>query len=992
MLINTTDVVDGTLVSAIAATGRMLAGSASGLGSGRSAADLDIARWFDTYQLTRDGPLAPEDLMPLTATQIRDAVRQDDVQAVLQELLAARLTDAPEADVTRIRAAWDLSFAREPGMVFAAKHSGTLFDYYDNKIGELVARLEASSPPALTLIRQEAHSARLIAVVNAIERHAAALSGRPDWRTEKSFLASYRRHLIDQHGKLEPPDFDRRRRVPIADIYVPTSIAEEPSGEQVVATGPIQPPSLNVFDLAMRLDRTVLMGDPGGGKTTAANVLMHHFASDEERLVPFLVTLRDYAAKDPPEYSVVGHIERKLDTFYQCPAPPGLINLLLLTGRATVIFDGLDELLDTERRADIATRVEHFCREYPQAPVLVTSRTVGYDQARLDDRQFTCYRLGGFAGEEVAQYARKWFAQDTEAGPGESEAFLAESQSIPDLRSNPLLLSLMCILYRGRGSLPRGRAGVYEECAKLLFHRWDARRRIHQELRAGRLIEPALRHLAWWLFTREETQAAVTERQLVAETTTFLRDRGFESEDDARDAAREFVQFCRGRMWVFSDAGTTSEGERLYAFTHRTFLEYFAAAQLAYDSDSPELLAQTLAPHIAHGDWEVVGELAVQIKDGTSTGGARRVYEPLLDERRRYSSEGSSRILQFLARTLRSVDPSPQTTRRLTKEVLHFLLSGPDSSIYGLPLTWLLASCHAATAIADEEVSAWIAALVASDEPARQLTGLKLAVSLDVPLWGTWKGRGPDLSPDDPMQLFWRERSQQNAVTYRRAIVGAAADYPYMRRLALINDLITVEQALDMHGGLLPLLQTQRVGIFGLKYSSQLVGGFWHLRTADTPTGDLSGRINAFTAVGRYLSDHPQLPWTAGKAQRWSEFDWSVPVEENAWPTRLDPLAYLGAAGTLLISAESDAARPSHVLTGDPSRFGQFRDLYAYIEARLSRELVQPLPDLPLPDDFKQVFRDWAENKINFTAPGPDNDLPFGAPGSEAGPHRTPLR
>ena len=52
-------------------------------------------------------------------------------------------------------------------------------------------------------------------------------------------------------------------------------------------------------------------------------------------------------------------------------------------------------------------------------------------------------------------------------------------------------------------------------------------------------------------------------------------------------------------MWVFSDAGTTAAGERLYAFTHRTFLEYFAAAQLAYDSDTPEQLASNLL-HVWH--------------------------------------------------------------------------------------------------------------------------------------------------------------------------------------------------------------------------------------------------------------------------------------------------------------------------------------------------------------------------------------------------------
>lgn len=95
-----------------------------------------------------------------------------------------------------------------------------------------------------------------------------------------------------------------------------------------------------------------------------------------------------------------------------------------------------------------------------------------------------------------------------------------------------------------------------------------------------------MRHLAWWLFTRDDAQSAVTEREMIAATTEFLHGRGFEAQDDARAAAEEFVEFCRGRMWVFSDAGTTASGERLYAFTHRTFLEYFAAAQVAYDSDT----------------------------------------------------------------------------------------------------------------------------------------------------------------------------------------------------------------------------------------------------------------------------------------------------------------------------------------------------------------------------------------------------------------------
>ncbi len=409
MLINIGDVVDGALVSAIAVAGRRISVAVDGLRGRRRLNDLTAARWFETYRMTSEAPGLPE--LPAALTErLAEVLRGEEAQAALHELLAARLTDAPEADATAARQVLSLTLTTADAR--AARFAEALAGYYDDQVCALVARLEADDPPLLAQIRSEAFSTRMINILNAIERHTAALSARPNQRTEYSFLVSYRRHVVDQHGKLEPPDFDRRRRVPIADIYVPTSITEDLPPERRAPSGPGGPISMDVYELAARLDRSVLLGDPGGGKTTAANVLMHHFASDPASRVPFLVTLRDYAAKDPPERSVVGHIEHTLETFYQCPAPPGLADLLLLTGRAVVIFDGLDELLDTARRADVTTRVEQFGVEYPLAPALVTSRLVGYDQARLDDRQFTCYRLGGFADAQVAEYARKWF------GPG----------------------------------------------------------------------------------------------------------------------------------------------------------------------------------------------------------------------------------------------------------------------------------------------------------------------------------------------------------------------------------------------------------------------------------------------------------------------------------------------------------------------------------------------------------------------------------------------
>ncbi len=968
MIISIDDVATGLLVNAISAAGRWL-GTAAGAarsGRGRAAEDLAAARWFETYKLTSRTPDLSR-LSDKSAERLRALLSGDDAQAAVQELLAVRLTDGSNEDAGRARQAFVLTLTgtTDPQILGCA---AALADYYDDEICDLVSRL--GDTPLLAQIRSDALSARMIAVLHSIERHTAALSARPALRTEADFLTRYRAHVLEQHGKLEPPDFERRRRVPIADIYVPTVIYEENFPERGRLAPDAEPPSLTVWDLADSLDRSVLLGDPGGGKTTASTVLMHHFASDSSRRVPFLVTLRNFAAADPPSRSVVGHIQHELETLYQCPAPPGLVDLLLLTGRAVVIFDGLDEMLDTSRRTDVATRVEQFCIEYPLAPVLVTSRVVGYDQARLNDRHFSCYRLGGFRDEDVAEYARKWFALEDGAQADEAHVFLAESEGVPDLRANPLLLSLMCILYRGEGSLPRNRAEVYGQCANLLFRRWDARRRIHQELRAGHLVEPALRHLAWWLFTRDDSRTAVTERELIAATTEFLYGRGFESLDDARDAAREFVEFSRGRMWVFSDAGTAASGEKLYAFTHRTFLEYFAAAHLAYNSDTPEKLAKTLAPHVACGEWEVVGELAVQIKDHTSTDGAKRIYKFFLDERRRRSIETRSNVLQFLARILRSVDPSPQVVRHLTQILVNFLFAGDsDSATHYTPLAWLLSNCGPDHPVVGTEIAASISEMVSAEDPETHLQGLHLAISLGTIIHDSSESPGQGAPTDRKLWISWSEQAQSNTQLYKKDIISAANYDLGLRAHALQSNIIDIEQALLLSGGISPLLQAQPIHFSRALWAPCLLLSFRSVLYGV----EVDPSLKNLTGAGQYLLRHKHLPLVDVTAYRWSLVHWNQPSAASEATSHLEPTAYLGGAAAMLISAEGDTSLPSKVFEGNPSQLGPFTDLYWYIERRLTRETTLALPDLPVPEEFKQVFRDWAEGKVNFVGPAPDS-------------------
>ena len=553
------EVVAGVLTDVVVTAGHRAGSAALGARGRQYKKDAELALWFDTHKLTGAVPELPRSWSAVTKQELAWMLEADEVHAVLHELLAARLTQAPETSVSQIQTSFTLTLCATAQRPDATGLADVLFRYYDAEIRALVGRLARNRPDLLRQIRQDAAGARMISILHAIDRHVAALSGHRDPEAEADFLARYRRHVAEYHGMLEPPDFDRRRRIPVGDLYVSPAIMEFTPGYRIRL-----PRVIDLWQLDAEVDRTVLLGDPGSGKTTAAHVLCHRHATAPGGRVPFLVTLREFFAGGPPASSVAGHIEHRLAAFYQCPPPAGMVSRLLLSGRALVVFDGLDELTDTTRRAQATAIVERFSTEYPLARVLVTSRLIGYEEAQLDDRQFTCYRIGGFDDKRIADYARKWFAQEPGASPAESARqaarFMQESAEVPDLRSSPLMLALMCILYRGEGSLPRNRSEVYQQCASLLFKKWDTRRHISVQLRAGPLVEPALRHLAYWLLTRGQLHSAVTEQELISEATSFLHVRGFEDRDHAAEAAQEFVAFCRNRAWVFSDAGSRATG------------------------------------------------------------------------------------------------------------------------------------------------------------------------------------------------------------------------------------------------------------------------------------------------------------------------------------------------------------------------------------------------------------------------------------------------
>lgn len=505
----------------------------------------------------------------------------------------------------------------------------------------------------------------------------------PDPASIREFEERYRRSVQVVHRHIKPPHLlDEEQRVPLEKLYVPPILlalghVDEKEGKPV---------SFSLETFVTRTFRAVLLGNPGGGKSTFVQNLCVALSTDNgepfydgRSITPVRVVLREYS-KDRHEegLSIIDHIEKVANSRYQVKPPAGAIEQMLDAGRLIVFFDGLDELLITRHRRDIRSDIEAFCDLYPAVPVIATSRVIGYDQAPLDTETFTEYRLGQFRREDVYAYGQRWYelvgTPDGSPPEARAERLIQETRDIADLTANPLMLALICNLTLAMRELPQSRPKVYEACSEMLFRKWDDQRGFAPVLPFDAHVKPTLEYLANWIYADEQRQAGVERDALVVTATDYLAKSRFATREEARKAAETFVDHCTGRAWVFSDTGSTESGVLLYEFTHRTFLEYYAAQYVVSWSDGIDEVADWLIPRIAAARSDEVAQLVVHILCEQREQARDRLLRRLMqildseEESARWSAE------YFIARCLEFIVPSIAVTDRVVASTISRLV------------------------------------------------------------------------------------------------------------------------------------------------------------------------------------------------------------------------------------------------------------------------------------------------------------------------------
>ncbi|WP_377475746.1 NACHT domain-containing protein [Plantactinospora endophytica] len=475
--------------------------------------------------------------------------------------------------------------------------------------------------------------------------------------------ARLRAQVSLMHGEMRMPHNGKVRSVPWDRLYVAPSLHLDSREDAAV----------DIEELTEPGRRHVILGDPGAGKSTLAEKLTHDLAADPDgTVVPLLVVLRHFsAALEAGERTVAEHLVAVCKAPYNVDLTADTVEYLVMNNRAVVIFDGLDELTDIGLRRRVTDLIKGFVLLHPLVPVVATSRRIGYAEASLDPALFRTCGLAPFDKDRVETYARRWFHLDDGAPPAARDRlasmFLKESKPIEDLRSSPLLLSVLCAIYAADHFIPRNRGQVYERCALMVFEQWDQLRGVSRRLGFEGRVRSAVQHLAWTLLTRH----AVPEQprgRIKRILEQHLTGKGFD-DDQAAAVAAEFLDYCAGRAWILAEVGSTVT-EPIFGFAHRTFLEYFATEYLVRRSRTPVRVWKQLAPRVRRNEWEVVAQLALQLIERNIDDGGDRLLRHAMGDLSGLLGEERDALIAFCARSLGDVCVSPDVVIRVVDMVV----------------------------------------------------------------------------------------------------------------------------------------------------------------------------------------------------------------------------------------------------------------------------------------------------------------------------------
>lgn len=482
---------------------------------------------------------------------------------------------------------------------------------------------------------------------------------------------------FDVHGDDSTARFD--------ELYVRRTLVESITAVEESAE--------SVLDSRNASVRAVVIGDPGTGKSTLIRWFTWRLIQDTDLdclAVPITVICREHLSRKG--VNLVGAIQDIFGSEYGERLPNQAIEVLLATGCVTLIFDGLDEILNVATRESIVNQIVNLAVDYPMVSILCTTRRAGFEVQALKKSALKVYSLEQYSDSQVKQYAEAWFAWKEQVS--RAERFLGESRNLPDLRQNPLMLALLCTLYSQQDYIPQSRREIYLRCASLMFREWDPKRGIDIPNIFKSRGEAALQAVARQIERAGGYGTPVRQDVLEGVVRDVLEKAGVDSVA-AHASARELLDHCATRAWILS-ARVADDGQREFGFTHRTFFEFYAAEAVvreinrnnalgapisAPDSLQISPVTRAVRDPFVKDPTSVMPELIIQAADDLMGGVSAVVLTELINLARFQLKSQASECIALAVRLLAAVGSERNTAKRVLDAMTQLWVSAGASLV-----------------------------------------------------------------------------------------------------------------------------------------------------------------------------------------------------------------------------------------------------------------------------------------------------------------------
>jgi formylglycine-generating enzyme required for sulfatase activity len=178
-----------------------------------------------------------------------------------------------------------------------------------------------------------------------------------------------------------------------------------------------------------------------------------------------------------------------------------------------------------------------------------------------------------------------------------------------ELCTNPLLLTILCVVFQEERKLPTGRADLYDHCVRVLLEHW--RKDVYTSGLGtrvapydGKVARAVLARVAWWMHGVND-RSAVGVDDLIAQAAEGLV--GASPEAGLGLDGTRFVERMRDESGMLA----LSPGGQI-GFLHLTFQEYLAAEYVATEGLVQAGMIRQLAERAHEGWWREVTLLSLR--------------------------------------------------------------------------------------------------------------------------------------------------------------------------------------------------------------------------------------------------------------------------------------------------------------------------------------------------------------------------------------------